>query len=77
MATLHDNSGHSQNAIGWDVLYQDGQRHHNQGTLTFPDIDISKATEMEIKMRLPGLGMKTFQWSLPIPPLPEGGTVEH
>jgi len=71
MATLHDNNGHTQKAIGWDVLYQDGQRHHNQGTLTFPGIDINKATELEIKMSLPGLGMKTFQWSLPVPPLSE------
>jgi len=71
MATLQDNNGHSQNATGWDVLYQDGQRHHNQGTLTFPNIDINKATELEIKMRLPGLGIKTFQWSLPVPPLSE------
>lgn len=71
MATLHDNNGHTQNATGWEVLYHDSQSHHNQGTLTFPDIDISKTTELEIKMNLPGLGMKTFQWSLPVPPLPE------
>ncbi|MDO8261751.1 MAG: hypothetical protein Q7T21_00845 [Gallionella sp.] len=72
LATLHDNNGHSQKAIGWDVLYQDGQRHHNQGTLTFPDIDTNKVTELEIKMSLPGLvGVRTFQWSLPVPPLPE------
>ena len=72
MVTLHDNNGQAQNATGWEVLYHDGQSHHNQGTLTFPDIDIDKATELEIKMNLPGLGMRTFQWSLPVPPLPEG-----
>ena len=77
MVTLHDSNGHTQNAIGWEVLYQDGQRHHNQGTLTFPDIDTNKATELEIKMSLPGLGVRTFQWSLPVPPLPEVDPVEH
>lgn len=77
MATLHDNNGHSQKALGWDVLYQDGQRHHNQGTLTFPEIDSSKPAELEIKMSLPGLGVRTFQWSLPVPPISEGDPVEH
>jgi len=71
MVTLHDNNGNTQNAIGWEVLYQDGQRHHNQGTLTFPNIDTSKTTDLEIQMRLPGQEMRTFQWSLPVPPLPE------
>lgn len=71
IATLHDNNGHTQKAIGWDVLYQDGQRHHNQGTLTFPEIDMNKTTALEMKMSLPGLGLKTFQWSLPVPPLSE------
>lgn len=77
MVTLHDNNGQTQNAIGWEVLYHDGQSHHNQGTLIFPNVDTNKATEMEIKMNLPGLGMRTFQWSLPIPSLPEGDSVEH
>lgn len=77
MVTLHINNGHAQDAIGWEVLYLDGQSHHNQGKLTFPDIDIDKTTEMEIKMSLPGLGVRTFQWSLPVPPLPEGDPVEH
>lgn len=77
MVTLRDNHGHTQNSIGWEVLYQDGQRHHNQGTLVFPAIDAGKTTELEIQMRLPGLEMRTFQWSLPIPPMPDGGLVEH
>ena len=68
MAGLHTNNGQTQNANAWKVLYQDGQRHHNQGVLSFSNIDISKVTDLEIKMRLPGLGMRTFQWNLPIPP---------
>ena len=71
MVTLHDSNGHSNNATGWEVLYRDGQRHHNQGILTFTNIDTSKATGLEIEMRLPGLGTRPFQWSLPVPPLPE------
>lgn len=69
--TIHDNNGHSQKASKWDVLYKDGQQHHNQGVLTFSNIDLSKTTELEIKMNLPGLGIRTFQWGLPVPPLPE------
>lgn len=77
LATLHDNKGHSKNAIKWEVLYRDGQQHHNQGNLIFTDTDIEDATEMEIKLRLPGLGIKTFQWNLPVPPLLEGDNVER
>lgn len=71
MSTFRVNNGHPQNAIGWEVLYRDGQEHHNQGTLTFPGIDISQSTELEVTMNLTGLGTRTFQWSLPIPSLPE------
>jgi len=71
MVTLHDNNGRKQNATGWEVLYQDGQRHHNQGILSFSDMDTNNVTELEMKMNLPGLGLRTFQWSLPVPPLLE------
>ena len=70
MATLHDSKGKSQNAVKWEVLYRDGQRHHNQGVLVFPSIDAASMAEMEMKMRLPGLGIRSFQWNLPTPPLP-------
>jgi len=72
MATLHDNSGYSHNASSWKVLYRDGQHHHNQGVLMFPGMEIGTATSLEIRMNLPGLGTRTFQWNLPIPaPLSE------
>ncbi|MDP2760894.1 MAG: hypothetical protein Q8O64_10920 [Sideroxyarcus sp.] len=71
MATLHDSNGHTQNATSWETLYQDSQSHHKQGLLAFPNIDSSKVTDLEIKMILPGLGTRAFQWSLPAPPLPE------
>ena len=70
MATLQDGNGHTQNATSWEMLYQDSQSHHKQGLLAFPNIDTSKVTDLEIKMKLPGLGIRTFQWSLPVPPLP-------
>ena len=71
MSAFRVNNGRPQNAIGWEVLYRDGQQHHNQGMLTFPKIDVSQSTELEITMNLTGLGTRTFQWSLPIPSLPE------
>lgn len=76
MAALHIDNGQAQKANAWKVLYEDGQRHHNQGILVFPNIDTGQAAEMEIKMRLPGLGMRTFHWRLPVPSLPEGEPVE-
>ncbi len=71
MVTLHDSNGHTQNANRWEVLYRDGQHHHNQGALIFPSMDFSGATALEIEMRLPGLGTRSFQWSLPVPLLIE------
>jgi len=76
LATLHVNNGDAQNASAWKVLYEDGQRHHNQGVLIFPNVDAGQTAELEIKMRLPGLGIRAFQWNLPVPPLPEGEHVE-
>lgn len=77
LATLHVNKGQSKNAIKWEVLYRDGQQHHNQGNLIFADTDIGGATEMEIKLRLPSMGIKTFQWNLPVPSLVEGANDER
>lgn len=77
MATLQDNSGHQQNAIDWQVLYQDNQRHHNQGILTFPDIDVSKSSGLDVAIHLPGMKKRIFQWSLPIPPYTGNDHVEQ
>ena len=71
LSTFRVNNGNPQSAIDWKVLYRDGQQHHNQGILTFPAIDISQSTELEVTMKLAGLGTRTFQWSLPIPSLAE------
>ena len=67
ISTFRVNNGNPQNATGWKVLYRDGQRHHIQGMLTFPDIDINQTNEMEVTMKPAGMGTKTFQWSLPVP----------
>jgi len=77
LAALHVDNGAAQKAGAWKILYEDGQRHHNQGVLVFPDIDTGKAADLEIKMRLPGLGTRSFQWCLPIPPMLEGEPVER
>lgn len=71
MSTFRVNKGNPQNAIGWKVLYRDGQRHHIQGMLTFPGIDISQSNELEVTMKPAGMGTKIFQWSLPVPPMEE------
>lgn len=71
ISTLRTDKGSPQKAISWKILYKDGQQHHNQGILTFPNIDISQSTELEVTMQLAGLGTRTFQWSLPVPPSEE------
>ena len=71
MSSLSVNQGAPQKAIAWEVLYRDGQEHHDQGVLTFRSVDLSQPAELEITMRLAGLGTRTFQWNLPTPPLPE------
>lgn len=70
-SSLRADNGRRQNASSWEVLYRDGQQHHRQGLLTFPDFDAGQSTELEVAVRLSGLGTRTFQWRLPVPPLPE------
>jgi hypothetical protein len=77
MATLNSNGNQPQNAIDWKLVYQDGQLHHAQGILSFPDIDVSKPTVLEVTISLPGLRARTFQWSLPIPLFTEKNDAEH
>jgi hypothetical protein len=67
MARLQDGDGLSLKATGWTVIYEDGQGHHKQGILTFPMIDDSKSTAMEVAVQLPGMRKRIYQWKLPIP----------
>ncbi len=67
MATLQGGDGLSLKATGWTVLYEDGQGHHKQGILTFPMIDDSKSTAMNVAVQLPGMRKRIYQWKLPIP----------
>ena len=70
-STLRIDNGRGQSASGWKVLYRDGQQHHEQGLLTFPAFDTGQSAELELIVHLGGLGSRTFQWRLPVPPLPE------
>lgn len=67
MATLQVSQAAPQRASTWTVLYRDGQEHHHQGALTFPGFDSGRPAELEMTMRLGGLGTRTFRWTLPIP----------
>lgn len=71
MSTLQVSNGSPQNATDWKIHYRDGQRHHVQGMLTFPGIDISQPGELAVTMKLTGMGTRTFHWSLPVPPSQE------
>lgn len=70
-STLRVAGGRRQKASAWEILYRDGQQHHKQGLLTFPGIDTGQAGELEVAVQLSGLGTRTFQWRLPVPPLPD------
>jgi hypothetical protein len=67
MAVLNHDNGSAQNASNWKVIYEDGQYHHRQGLLIFPDFDESKPAKLEFAVHLPGIRKKIFQWVLPIP----------
>ncbi len=67
MATLRNGDGGSRKAIGWKLIYEDGQGHHKQGILTFPAIDDSQPAALDVAIRLPGMRERIFQWDLPIP----------
>ena len=74
MVTLSLSGGQSrdgtpQRASGWQVLYEDGQHHHNQGILTFPAFNESQPSSMEIAIRMPGMREEIFQWELHVPPM--------
>ncbi len=69
MAQLRTDGEPPRPALRWEVLYRDGQQHHNQGMLVFPAIDRAEAKEMEVTLRLGGLGTRVFLWRLPVPPL--------
>ena len=67
MTTLRVNQEAPLKASTWKVLYPDGQEHHHQGALTFPGFESDQSAELEITMRLAGLGTRSFRWQLPIP----------
>jgi len=67
MAIFQNGDGGSQKAIGWKLIYEDGQGHHKQGILTFPAIADSQPAALEVAIRLPGMRERIFQWDLPIP----------
>lgn len=70
IAAIRLADGREAKAVSWQVLYEDGQRHHKQGILTFPAIAEganARAGSMEVVIRPPAMGERTFQWRLPIP----------
>ena len=71
MVTITDNRGKEHKANTWKVLYEDGQKHHRQGILTFPALTSKKMATglLEMTISLPSMRKRLFQWNLPIPPL--------
>ena len=67
MALLSHDGGMEQHAIDWKIIYEDGQYHHRQGLLVFPDFDESRTAELQVSIDLPGIRKRVFLWNLPIP----------
>lgn len=71
LATLRIGQEPPRRAEHWEVLYRDGQEHHEQGVLAFGGLDMGGARELEISLQLGGLGTRRFVWTLPVPAQPE------
>lgn len=72
MAVLKDGRGGEMKALDWEVLYEDGQKHHRQGILTFPRLRQESGEPggtLEMTIQPPGMRKRVFRWSLPIPPV--------
>jgi len=72
IVTIRTEEGKERKALGWEVLYEDGQQHHKQGILTFPALDKDEETRpglMEMLVRPQGMRERAFAWRLPIPDL--------
>lgn len=69
MAALNRDDSPAQGAIDWKIIYEDGQFHHRQGLLLFPDFDADNTDELLVSIHLPGMRERAFQWTLPIPEL--------
>jgi hypothetical protein len=77
MVTLGNGGNSSLKPTGWKLIYEDGQGHHKQGILTFPAIDDSQTTTLDINVKLPGVRERIFQWNLPIPLYRESDHAEN
>jgi hypothetical protein len=67
MAILRRGGKAERKATDWQIIYEDGQHHHRQGLLIFPELDESSPALLEVAIHLPGIMEKTFQWNMPVP----------
>lgn len=69
--TVAVDGGGEKKALEWEVLYEDGQLHHRQGILTFPQIegDGEPHANLQISIHPPGMRQRGFHWQLPVPDL--------
>ncbi|MBF0370124.1 MAG: hypothetical protein HQL52_11775 [Magnetococcales bacterium] len=61
-------------ATEWQMLYEDVQRHHRQGILTFPLEAAEKARTAngaELIIQPPSMRPRRYYWKLPVPPFEE------
>ncbi len=79
IAAIRIDGDRETKAAAWQVLYEDGQRHHKQGILTFPAIGKNsgaQAGSLEMVIRPPAMRQRAFHWRLPIPEVPLVSTEE-
>ena len=72
MTTLDDGGG-AVKPINWEVLYEDDDKHHRQGILTFPPLKVEdgQPATLEMTLTLPEMRKRVFLWQLPVPAMEE------
>lgn len=66
ITVIEDDAGNELEAIEWQVLFEDVDKHHRQGILSFPAIS-EGAKSLVLTIRPKGMRQRSYQWSLPIP----------
>lgn len=66
ITTITDGGGREAKAVGWQVLFEDVDKHHRQGILTFPEIG-GEGNSLVLTIKPEGMKERAFQWTLPIP----------
>ncbi|OHC75608.1 MAG: hypothetical protein A3G18_00145 [Rhodospirillales bacterium RIFCSPLOWO2_12_FULL_58_28] len=72
ITTITNGEGRETKAVGWQILFEDVDKHHRQGILTFPEIG-KEGDALTLTIKPEGMKERIFQWTLPVPDYVEAG----